>query len=180
MGKSFMACVFLVSVFMFGFVSPAALAEEPENPWIHATRGSFESPSEPTVGMPMRAFFKGRPLPDKREIRNGEEVMWFDGDEPYYAVFRNKKLTSYYVDKDTIARRAEGARRYDEELRQGQENFERAQYEAQAQERIRRQNAIRAMGNMFQPQPIPYQIPVNRPVNTNCQRFGNQVNCTSY
>jgi len=131
----------------------------------------------------MKKFMRGRMF-DRREILNGEEVLWFDGAEPYYAVFKNYKLKSFYIDKETIARRAEEARRYDEELKQGQEDFERAQNESQVREQEynerRRQNLLKILGNSFKPMPAPYQIPVNRPVNTNCQRNGNQVNCQSY
>ena len=146
---------------------------EPENPWIQATKHVFEAQLEPTIGMTKAQFFKGRGMADKRELRNGEEVLWFDGDEPYFAVFKNKKLTSYYIDKETIARRAD-------ERRRQQEAYEQDQYEEQIRAENRRQGVLKAVQGMFKPQPMPYQIPVNKPVQTNCYMIGNQMYCTSY
>lgn len=48
-------------------------------------------------------------------------------------------------------------------------------------ERQQRNEAIQNFQRTIAPpQQQPYQMPVNRPVQTNCNRIGNQVNCTSY
>jgi hypothetical protein len=148
--------------------------KEPENPWMPMAQHFMAEPSEPRVGMTKLEFTKGRGTPDKKEIIDGKEVWWFDGNEPYYVEFKNNKLVSYYTDKKTIESRAENQKRQ-------QEAYEQAQYEQQARDEYRKREAIRAIGNAFKPQPMPYQVPVNRPVQTNCYNgIGGSVQCTSY
>jgi hypothetical protein len=63
--------------------------------------------------------------------------------------------------------------------------------EAQALAEMQQQNAQNAANALsaysamqsITPHPVPsqpYMMPVNRPVNTNCNQIGNTVNCTSY
>lgn len=147
---------------------------EPENPWLAVVEPIMGAPSEPRAGMSMNEFFKGRGAPDRSGIIDGKEVLWYDGNEPYFVEFKNKKLVSYYIDRETIQIRAENQRRQ-------QEAYERAQYEDQARDEYRKREAIRAIGNAFKPQPMPYQIQNNSPVRTNCYPgIGGSVQCTSY
>jgi hypothetical protein len=162
----------IIVALLIGSVNQAAFAEEPENPWLQM------KPIAPAAGMPMKLFIELRGEPDRRELLNGAEVFWYDVSEPYYAVFKNKKLISYYIDKDTIARR-------NEEFRRQQEAGEHAQYEAQAREQEyeerRKQHLLKIIGNSFKPQPVPYQIPVRKSTTTNCYPgVGGSVQCTSY
>ncbi len=134
---------------------------------------AFAEDDEPSVGMSMKAFIKMRGEPDKKELRDGKDVLWYDGNQPYFAVFKNKKLDSLFDDKDTVNQR------HQDEMAEIQAN-ERAEYQARAEEQQRRQNAMRAMQN-FRIKPMEFHpMPVNRPVNTNCNMIGNQMNCSSY
>lgn len=163
----------MLVILLLGLTLQSVFAEEPENPWLNM------KPVAPAAGALITTFIKLRGEPDRRELRDGEDVLWYDGAEPYYAIFKDGKLTSYYIDRETIARRMD-------EYRRQQEALARAQYEEQEQqqeqERTRRQNISNYFRNAAQSQQQqPYKIPVNRPVNTNCTPgVGGSIQCTSY
>lgn len=59
------------------------------------------------------------------------------------------------------------------------------EYQAKMQAQQQQLQALQAYGAMQsampRPAPVqPYMMPVNRPVQTNCNGVGNSVNCTSY
>jgi len=147
-------------------------SKELENPWLAVVEPLMGAPSEPRVGMSVSEFAKGRGMPDKKEIKDGADVFWYDGEEPYYAVFKNKKLVSFYIDKETINFRAN-------ERRRQQEAIEQAQHEEQIKDQERKREAIKYFRQRYKPQQA-YQIQTTKPIQTNCNQIGNQLHCTSY
>ncbi len=57
--------------------------------------------------------------PDRSEFVDGVHLYWYDGKNPMYFAFKNKKLSGWFVDKDTIK-----DRKQEEEAKIAQEERE--------------------------------------------------------
>lgn len=123
----------------------------------------------------MSVFKKYWGEPKTEELYNGAKVLWYDDQEkPFFVIFKDEKLASYFIDRDTIAARQ------NENLRQ----LESAEAERRHMENMEQQRKARiaaAFSESFKPvQQQPYMMPINKPTTTNCNKIGNTVNCTSY
>lgn len=102
--------------------------------------------------------------PTTKEIMNGKDVYWYDGDEPYFVVFNNDKLESLMIDRETIDKR--------------EASMERQRDRVTAENAARRARIGQALSNIQPVKQEAYQMPV--PKRTNCQRTSNGMDCTTY
>lgn len=45
--------------------------------------------------------------PQSKELSKGQLVYWYDEPEPFFAVFEDGKLVSYFIDRNTLNRRSD-------------------------------------------------------------------------
>jgi predicted ATP-dependent protease len=102
--------------------------------------------------------------PNTEELVNGDKILWYDKETPMFITFRNGKLTSMVIDRQTIRDR-ESASMQAAQMAQNERHHRAAIAESEAN----RNQAI--WMNMIN----------NQPKTTNCRKdyFGN-VSCTTY
>jgi|GEM_PF-3777942 len=127
-------------------------------------------------GTPKEVYFKYYGQPDEKELVDGNDRYWYDdADRPRFVVFKNDKLNSIIVDRETINRRRDDER-YAEESR------ERSRARAEDLAYRRRQEWAQAMqgiaNSIERNRPAPVQI--RQPTQTNCTKIGNDLRCTTY
>lgn len=130
-------------------------------------------------GSLINEFKKYHGEPTTEEIVNGATVLWYDDQSnPTYVVFKKDRLTSIFLDRDTLQQR-QNAQLQNQQMqadeRRHQEN----------QESARKARVLSAIQNFQQSSPQqaqqPYMMPmIKQPVTTNCRNNGyGTVTCTS-
>lgn len=121
------------------------------------------------VGSDINEFQRYFGRANTEEIVNGDTVLWYDNPErPIFVVFKNNKLKSFFIDRQTIR---------DRETAQNN-NAIRAAAERRHQENMNEAQAAREQAFWNN---LTNSINNSRPVNTNCIKdmYGN-LNCLSY
>lgn len=132
-------------------------------------REGMQRAAKPGASVQNYVKFYGEPTSE--EIINGDVWYWYDDpNQPLYVVFRNSKLISRFVDKDTINKREiEAQTEIVNKLRREQYEAERAVAEINFQEQQRQRNAQawKDVGTAIQNAYSP-------PTTTKCETRANQ------
>lgn len=106
--------------------------------------------------------------PEQRELVNGQDVFWYDDPiQPMFVIFKDKKLISMFVDRQTVQDRRNNA----------QAAVDRADIERRHREQIEEQKASRWQQAIQFNQALQQS---KQPTTTNCYRTYSGIQCTSW